>query len=50
MVHYTKFSGRTRSLVVNWEKKERSPNYEGPTSSIPPASVSAANMLPFNAV
>ncbi|XP_075635057.1 katanin p80 WD40 repeat-containing subunit B1 homolog KTN80.4 isoform X1 [Castanea sativa] len=42
-------AGRTRSLVVNWEKRERSPNYEEPTSSIPPASVSTASMLPFNA-
>ncbi|XP_040996752.1 katanin p80 WD40 repeat-containing subunit B1 homolog KTN80.4-like isoform X4 [Juglans microcarpa x Juglans regia] len=41
--------GRTRSLVVNWEKRERSPTYEGPTSCIPPGTVSAAKMLPFNA-
>jgi katanin p80 WD40 repeat-containing subunit B1 len=45
-----KYSGKTRSLVVNWEKRERSPTYEGSTSSIPPGTVSAANMLPFNAV
>ena len=25
--------GRTRSLVANWEKRERSPTYEGYTSS-----------------
>ncbi|KAF5467573.1 hypothetical protein F2P56_011812 [Juglans regia] len=41
--------GRTRSLVVNWEKRERSPTYEGPTSCIPLGTVSAAKMLPFNA-
>ncbi|KAI3982775.1 hypothetical protein MKX01_010258, partial [Papaver californicum] len=26
-------AGRTRSLVCNWEKRETSPSYEGPTSS-----------------
>ncbi|XP_062159219.1 katanin p80 WD40 repeat-containing subunit B1 homolog KTN80.4 isoform X2 [Alnus glutinosa] len=45
----SKKGGKTRSLVVNWEKRERSPTYEGPTSSVPPGTVSAANMLPFNA-
>lgn len=41
--------GRARSLAVNWEKRERPATYEGPTSGVPPGTVSAANMLPFNA-
>ncbi|PIA35318.1 hypothetical protein AQUCO_03500011v1 [Aquilegia coerulea] len=40
--------GRTRSLVTNWERKDRTPAFEGPTSSNSPEIVSAANMLSFN--
>ncbi|KAJ9691763.1 hypothetical protein PVL29_013836 [Vitis rotundifolia] len=42
-------AGRTRSLVANWEKRERSPTYEGHTSSNFSGTVSASNMLPFSA-
>lgn len=37
------------SLVVNWEKRGRSPNYDGPTFGCFPGT-SAVNMLPFNTV
>ncbi|KAF5749957.1 katanin p80 WD40 repeat-containing subunit B1 isoform X2 [Tripterygium wilfordii] len=37
--------GRTRSVVINLERRRRSPDYEGPTSSISPEAVSAVNML-----
>ncbi|XP_077231381.1 katanin p80 WD40 repeat-containing subunit B1 homolog KTN80.4-like isoform X2 [Tasmannia lanceolata] len=40
--------GRTRSLVANWEKKDRSPTSERPTSSNSSETVSAANMGSFN--
>lgn len=36
-------SGRSRSLVANWEKRERSPTFEGPTSSNPAAAVSVVD-------
>ncbi|OVA10761.1 WD40 repeat [Macleaya cordata] len=42
--------GRTRSLVSNWEKRERSPSYEEPTTSDSSETVSAANMLSSNPV
>ncbi|KDP33053.1 hypothetical protein JCGZ_13639 [Jatropha curcas] len=42
--------GRMRSLVINWEKRGRSPNYEGPTSESSPGAASAVNMLSFNTV
>lgn len=42
--------GRTRTIAVNWEKRERFSNYEGPTSSISSGAVSATNVLPLNAV
>lgn len=41
-------AGRARSIAVNWEKRERYSNYEGPTSSISSGAVSAANMVPLN--
>ncbi|XVE66427.1 hypothetical protein DITRI_Ditri08aG0079500 [Diplodiscus trichospermus] len=41
--------GRTRSVVMNWEKRGRSSNFEGPTFSISPRNASAANMPSFNA-
>ncbi|KAJ4709976.1 Katanin p80 WD40 repeat-containing subunit B1-like [Melia azedarach] len=41
--------GRMRSLVINWEKRGRSPNYEGPNSSISSGTVSTASMQPFTA-
>ncbi|KAL5763597.1 hypothetical protein ACOSP7_019861 [Xanthoceras sorbifolium] len=40
--------GRMRPLVINWEKRGRSPNYEGPTSGISPGTVSTVSMPPFN--
>lgn len=42
--------GRARSIAVNWEKRERYSNYEGPTSSISSGAVSAANVVPLNVV
>ncbi|KAJ0038418.1 hypothetical protein Pint_21929 [Pistacia integerrima] len=42
--------GRMRSLVINWETRGRSPNFEGPTSSISQGTVSTGSMPPFNAV
>lgn len=41
--------GRMRSLVINWEKRGSSPNYDGPTSSISSGTVSTVSMPPFNA-
>ncbi|XP_058099733.1 katanin p80 WD40 repeat-containing subunit B1 homolog KTN80.3 [Magnolia sinica] len=41
--------GRTRSLVANWEKREVSPSYEGPTSSNSSETMSAGNMGSFSA-
>ncbi|XP_015886848.2 katanin p80 WD40 repeat-containing subunit B1 homolog KTN80.4 isoform X3 [Ziziphus jujuba] len=41
--------GRTRTIAVNWEKRERYSNFEGPTSSVSDATVSATNVLPPNA-
>ncbi|KAK6253150.1 hypothetical protein QUC31_014870 [Theobroma cacao] len=41
--------GRTRSVVINWEKRGRSSNYDGPTLSISPGNASVANMPSFNA-
>uniref|UniRef100_A0A5B6ZJG2 Katanin p80 subunit C-terminal domain-containing protein n=1 Tax=Davidia involucrata TaxID=16924 RepID=A0A5B6ZJG2_DAVIN len=41
--------GRTCSLGVNWEKRERSPYYKGPASSNFSRTVSAVNTLPANA-
>ncbi|OAY52135.1 katanin p80 WD40 repeat-containing subunit B1 homolog KTN80.4 [Manihot esculenta] len=41
--------GRMHSLVVNWEKRGRSPNYDGPTFGCFPGT-SAVNMLPFNTI
>ncbi|XP_057962663.1 katanin p80 WD40 repeat-containing subunit B1 homolog KTN80.4 [Malania oleifera] len=34
--------GRTRSLVASWEKRERSPTFEDPTSNNSPAAVNMA--------
>ncbi|KAF5176018.1 Katanin p80 wd40 repeat-containing subunit b1-like protein [Thalictrum thalictroides] len=39
--------GRTRSLVTNWERKDRTPTFESPTSSNSPEIGSAANMVSF---
>ncbi|KAL5542942.1 hypothetical protein UlMin_010652 [Ulmus minor] len=39
---------RARSIAVNWEKRDRYSNYEGPTSSISSGAVSAVNMAPSN--
>lgn len=39
---------RTRSLVANWEKKDRSPGHEGYASSNPSVAVSSVNTLPLN--
>ncbi|XP_030507289.1 katanin p80 WD40 repeat-containing subunit B1 homolog KTN80.4 isoform X2 [Cannabis sativa] len=41
-------SGRARSIAVNWEKRDRFSNYEGPTSSISSGAVSTGNMPPSN--
>ncbi|XP_024027095.1 katanin p80 WD40 repeat-containing subunit B1 homolog [Morus notabilis] len=41
-------AGRARSIAVNWERRERYSNFEGPTSSVYSGAVSAANMLPLN--
>eukprot|EP00257_Ricinus_communis_P013855 XP_015571391.1 katanin p80 WD40 repeat-containing subunit B1 homolog isoform X1 [Ricinus communis] len=41
-------AGRMRSLVINWEKRGRSPNYEGPISGSSPETASSVNMLSFN--
>ncbi|XWS63239.1 hypothetical protein CRYUN_Cryun06bG0078500 [Craigia yunnanensis] len=41
--------GRTRSVVINWEKRGRSSNYDGPTLSIFQGNASVANMHSFNA-
>ncbi|KAE8672669.1 Katanin p80 WD40 repeat-containing subunit B1 [Hibiscus syriacus] len=40
---------RTRSVVLNLEKRGRSSNFDGPTMSISPRNVSMANMSSFNA-
>ncbi|XP_038721667.1 katanin p80 WD40 repeat-containing subunit B1 homolog KTN80.4-like isoform X1 [Tripterygium wilfordii] len=40
--------GRTRSVVINLQRRRRSPNYEGPTSGVSPETVSEVNMLPSN--
>ncbi|XP_022725167.1 katanin p80 WD40 repeat-containing subunit B1 homolog isoform X2 [Durio zibethinus] len=45
----SKKGGRTHSVVINWEKRGRSSNYDGPTLSISPGIASLANMLSFNA-
>lgn len=50
MVLSAKYSGRMRSLVVNWDAKERSSTCQEPTSSIPHGTISAAKMLPTNVV
>ena len=42
--------GRARSIAVNWEKRDRFSNYEGPTSSISSGAVSTGNVLPSNVV
>ncbi|XWS39641.1 hypothetical protein CRYUN_Cryun18bG0072400 [Craigia yunnanensis] len=39
--------GRTHS-VINWEKRGRSSNFDGPTLSISPGNASVANMPSFN--
>ncbi|XVF44636.1 hypothetical protein PTKIN_Ptkin02bG0139800 [Pterospermum kingtungense] len=40
--------GRTCLVVINWEKRGRSSNYDGPTLSISPGNASVANMPSFN--
>ncbi|XVE93004.1 hypothetical protein REPUB_Repub01dG0152500 [Reevesia pubescens] len=40
--------GRTRSVVINWGKRGRSSNYDGPALSISPGNASVANMPSFN--
>ncbi|KAK1380555.1 Katanin p80 WD40 repeat-containing subunit B1-like [Heracleum sosnowskyi] len=39
---------RTRSIVANWEKKDRSSGHEGYSSSNPSGAVSSVNALPPN--
>ncbi|XVE49660.1 hypothetical protein DITRI_Ditri01bG0099400 [Diplodiscus trichospermus] len=41
--------GRTRSVVINWEKRGRSSNHDGPSLSISLGNASVANMPSFNA-
>ncbi|KAI3941728.1 hypothetical protein MKX01_018318, partial [Papaver californicum] len=41
-------AGRTRSLVSNWEKRETSPSYEGPTSSNSSETTSATTTPSLN--
>ncbi|XP_074308103.1 katanin p80 WD40 repeat-containing subunit B1 homolog KTN80.3-like isoform X2 [Silene latifolia] len=41
-------AGRTRSLVTNWEKREKSPTSEGPSSSNAAVTVNAADSRPIN--
>ncbi|PON36542.1 Katanin p80 subunit B [Parasponia andersonii] len=41
-------SGRARSIAVNWEKRDRFSNYEGPTSNISAGAVSTVNILVSN--
>ncbi|XP_020115278.1 katanin p80 WD40 repeat-containing subunit B1 homolog isoform X2 [Ananas comosus] len=36
--------GRTRSLVANWESRDQSPSYEGPTTSTSSVNIAAASM------
>ncbi|KAK9275625.1 hypothetical protein L1049_022892 [Liquidambar formosana] len=40
--------GRTRTLVSSWEKRERSPTHEGPTSGDSSGTVSVVNILPYH--
>lgn len=42
--------GRMRPLVINWEKRGRSPHYERQTSSISQGTVSTGSMPQFNVV
>ncbi|KAK8616182.1 hypothetical protein V6N13_017740 [Hibiscus sabdariffa] len=46
---YRDESRRTRSVILNLEKRGRSSNFDGPTVSISPRNVSMANMPSFNA-
>ncbi|KAB2624030.1 katanin p80 WD40 repeat-containing subunit B1-like protein [Pyrus ussuriensis x Pyrus communis] len=39
--------GRMRSIAVNWEKRERNSNYEGPTSNGTMGTASAPNIIPL---
>ncbi|XP_070667085.1 katanin p80 WD40 repeat-containing subunit B1 homolog KTN80.3 isoform X4 [Malus domestica] len=39
--------GRMRSIAVNWEKRERNSNYEGPTSNGTMGTASAPNITPL---
>lgn len=41
--------GRTRSLVANWESRDQSPSYEGPTTSTSSVNIAAASM-PYSSV
>ncbi|KAH9616193.1 hypothetical protein KSS87_018482 [Heliosperma pusillum] len=41
-------AGRTRSLVTNWEKRERSPTFEGPSSSNAAVTVNVSDSRPIN--
>ncbi|XWS54403.1 hypothetical protein CRYUN_Cryun10bG0086900 [Craigia yunnanensis] len=41
--------GRTRSVVINWEKRGRSTNFDGPSLSISPVNAYVENMPSFNA-
>ncbi|PPR80519.1 hypothetical protein GOBAR_AA40196 [Gossypium barbadense] len=40
--------GRTRPVVLNWEKRGRSSNYDGPIMSVSPKNASMANMPSVN--
>lgn len=41
-------AGRTRSLVANWEQRERSPSSEGPTTSCTSVASSVVDSFPIN--
>ncbi|KAL9244217.1 hypothetical protein vseg_018019 [Gypsophila vaccaria] len=41
-------AGRTRSLVTNWEKIDRSPSFESSNSSNPAVTISVADTRPIN--